>query len=84
MPNISASIILQLLTAVVPSLEKLAREGDAGRQKIIQYSRYLTVALCIVQGYAMAVGAAAPRGAGPAGDGRRGHRDDGPRAASCC
>ena len=54
MPSISASIILQLLTAVVPSLEKLAREGDAGRQKIIQYGRYLTVALCLVQGYAMA------------------------------
>jgi preprotein translocase subunit SecY len=54
MPSISASIILQLLTAVVPSLEKLAREGDAGRQQIIQYGRYLTVALCILQGYAMA------------------------------
>ena len=54
MPSISASIILQLLTAVIPSLEKLAREGDAGRQQIIQYGRYLTVALCIVQGYAMA------------------------------
>ena len=54
MPSISASIILQLLTAVVPSLEKLAREGDAGRQQIIQYGRYLTVALCVVQGYAMA------------------------------
>ena len=54
MPSISASIILQLLTAVVPALEKLAREGDAGRQQIIQYGRYLTVALCILQGYAMA------------------------------
>ena len=55
MPNISASIILQLLTAVVPALERLAREGDTGRQKIIQYTRYLTVFLCIVQGYFMAV-----------------------------
>jgi preprotein translocase subunit SecY len=55
MPSISASIILQLLTAVVPALERLAREGDAGRQQIIQYGRYLTVFLCIVQGYAMAV-----------------------------
>ena len=54
MPYISASIILQLMTAVVPSLERLAREGDAGRQKITQYGRYLTVLLCIVQGYAMA------------------------------
>ncbi len=54
MPRISASIILQLLTAVVPALEKLAREGDAGRQQIIQYGRYLTVGLCVLQGYAMA------------------------------
>jgi preprotein translocase subunit SecY len=54
MPYISASIILQLLTAVIPSLGRLAREGDAGRQKITQYARYLTVALCIVQGYFMA------------------------------
>ena len=54
MPSISASIILQLLTAVVPALERLAREGDAGRQQIIQYGRYLTVALCLVQGCAMA------------------------------
>ena len=54
MPSISASIILQLLTAVVPALEKLAREGDTGRQQIIQYGRYLTVGLCLIQGYAMA------------------------------
>ncbi len=51
MPYISASIILQLLTAVVPALERLAREGDTGRQKITQYTRYLTVVLCVVQGY---------------------------------
>ena len=61
MPSISASIILQLLTAVVPALEKLAREGDSGRQQIIQYGRYLTVALCIVQGYAMAAVLLRPR-----------------------
>jgi preprotein translocase subunit SecY len=54
MPYISASIILQLMTAVVPQLEKLAREGDVGRQKITQYTRYLTVVLCAVQGFAMA------------------------------
>ena len=54
MPYISASIILQLMTAVVPHLEKLAREGDVGRQKITQYTRYLTVILCAVQGFAMA------------------------------
>ncbi len=55
MPYISASIILQLMTAVVPALERLAREGDSGRQKISQYTRYLTVAICLVQGYAMAM-----------------------------
>lgn len=55
MPYISASIILQLLTAVVPALERLVREGDSGRQKLTQYGRYLTVGLCLVQGYFMAV-----------------------------
>ena len=53
MPYISASIILQLMTAVVPHLEKLAREGDVGRQKITQYTRYLTVILCAIQAFAM-------------------------------
>lgn len=61
MPSISASIILQLLTAVIPALEKLAREGDAGRQQIIQYGRYLTVLLCVVQAYAMAVALERPQ-----------------------
>ena len=55
MPYISASIILQLMTAVVPALERLAREGDAGREKLTQYGRYLTVILCLVQGWAMAL-----------------------------
>ncbi len=55
MPYISASIILQLMTAVVPALERLAREGDTGRQRIIQYTRYLTVFLCIIQGYFLAL-----------------------------
>ena len=54
MPYISASIILQLMTAVIPHLEKLAREGDVGRQKITQYTRYLTVVICTFQGFAMA------------------------------
>lgn len=54
MPYISASIIIQLMTAVVPMLEKLSREGEAGRQKITQYTRYLTVILCLVQGFFMA------------------------------
>ena len=64
MPSISASIILQLMTAVVPSLERLAREGDAGRQKIIQYGRYLTVFLCIVQGFGFAAALLNPAGLG--------------------
>ncbi len=55
MPYISASIILQLMTAVTPALERLAREGDVGRQKITQYTRYLTVIICVIQAYAMAV-----------------------------
>jgi preprotein translocase subunit SecY len=50
MPYISASIIMQLLTPVIPALEKIQREGETGRQKINQYTRYLTVLICIVQG----------------------------------
>ena len=49
MPYITASIILQLLTVVVPSLEKLAKEGEVGQQKITQYTRYLTVGLAFGQ-----------------------------------
>lgn len=49
MPYISASIILQLLTVVIPQLEKLAKEGEEGRRKIIQYTRYGTVILSIIQ-----------------------------------
>lgn len=54
MPYISASIIMQLLTAVVPTLERLRQEGESGRAKIIQYSRYMTVGLCIIQGWLLA------------------------------
>jgi preprotein translocase subunit SecY len=50
MPYISASIVVQLMTPVLPQLEKLVREGESGRQKINQYTRYLTVIICIVQG----------------------------------
>jgi preprotein translocase subunit SecY len=49
MPYISASIILQLLTVVIPQLEKLSKEGDQGRKKIIQYTRYGTIILSIIQ-----------------------------------
>jgi len=49
MPYISASIILQLLTAVIPALEKIAKEGKSGYEKINQYTRYLTVGLAAIQ-----------------------------------
>ena len=49
MPYITASIILQLLTVVVPSLERLQKEGEVGQQKITQYTRYLTVGLAFGQ-----------------------------------
>ena len=54
MPYISASIISQLLTVVVPQLEALSKEGDAGRKKINQYTRYGTILLAVVQGYMIA------------------------------
>ncbi len=54
MPYISASIIMQLMTVVVPRLEQLSKEGETGRRKINQYSRYGTVGLALVQGYFMA------------------------------
>ncbi len=50
MPYITSSIVMQLLTPVIPSLEKMSREGDSGRQKINQYTRYLTVLVCLLQG----------------------------------
>ncbi len=55
MPYISASIILQLMTAIIPALERLAREGDAGRQKLTQYTRYLTLVICVIQGLTLAI-----------------------------
>jgi len=54
MPYVSASIILQLLTVVVPALEKLSKEGEMGRRKITQYTRYGTILLSIVQGFGIA------------------------------
>lgn len=55
-PYINASIILQLLTVVIPHLERLAKEGEEGRKKITQYTRYLTVVLAFVQGLGMVIG----------------------------
>ena len=56
MPYISASIIMQLMSAVSPQLEALKKEGESGRRKISQYTRYLTVILALVQGTGMTVG----------------------------
>ncbi len=66
MPYISSSIILQLLTVAVPHLERLSKEGETGRRKITQYTRYGTVLLSVIQGSAIAVGLqqmAGPNGA---------------------
>ena len=66
MPYISASIILQLLTVVIPHLEQLKKEGEQGRKKITQYTRYGTVVLSIIQGFGISVGLesmSAPSGA---------------------
>jgi len=62
MPYISASIILQLLTVVVPHLERLSKEGEAGRKKITQYTRYGTVLLSLVQGMGISIGLARSEG----------------------
>src|SRR3712207_178085 len=51
MPYVSASIIMQLLAVVVPSLERLQKEGAAGRQKINQYTRYGSIVLSVIQGF---------------------------------
>ena len=56
MPYISASIIIQLLTVVIPQLEALSKEGEAGRRKITQYTRYGTVLLSVIQGFFIASG----------------------------
>ena len=56
MPYITASIIIQMMTIVFPFLERLSREGEAGRRKITVYTRYFTIVLALVQGFAMAAG----------------------------
>src|SRR3954454_21200997 len=67
MPYISASTIIQLMTAVSPTLETMKKEGESGRKKLNQYTRYLTVVLATVQAYGMAVGLQGMSGsAGPA------------------
>jgi preprotein translocase subunit SecY len=64
LPYISASIILQLMTAVSPTLDTLKKEGESGRKKINQYTRYLTVVLAAFQAYGLAVGLEAMQGPG--------------------
>ncbi|CCG39760.1 preprotein translocase subunit SecY [Magnetospirillum molischianum] len=65
MPYITASIIIQLMTSVIPSLEATKKEGESGRKKINQYTRYLTLAIATVQAYGMALGLESM--SGPAG-----------------
>jgi len=62
MPYISASIIVQLMSAAVPSLETLKKEGESGRKKLNQYTRYLPVLIALVQSYGIAVGLESMRG----------------------
>jgi len=66
MPYISASIIIQLLTVVIPQLEALSKEGEAGRRKITQYTRYSTVGLALIQGFFIATGLEGMTGPGGA------------------
>jgi preprotein translocase subunit SecY len=56
MPYISASIIFQLLTVVIPAIGKLAKEGEAGRKKIVRYTRYATVLIAAIQSFGISVG----------------------------
>jgi len=62
MPYISASIIVQLMSAAIPSLEALKKEGETGRKKLNQYTRYLTVLIAMLQAYGIAVGLESMRG----------------------
>src|SRR5947209_8292585 len=66
MPYISASIIFQLLASVYPPLEKLQKEGESGRKKINEYTRYATVIICVVQAmfYVMNIARPRPEGMG--------------------
>jgi len=61
-PYITASIVIQVLTSASPKLEALKKEGESGRRKINQYTRYLTVLFCTVQGYGIAVGLESSQG----------------------
>ena len=74
MPYITASIVMQLATTMSPQLGALKKEGESGRKKINQYTRYGTVFLCAIQGYFMAVGLETlGRERGPVGGARSRH-----------
>ncbi|MBI1917464.1 MAG: preprotein translocase subunit SecY [Planctomycetes bacterium] len=73
MPYISASIILQLLTAVYPPLEKLKKEGEAGQKKINEYTRYLTVLICLIQAFFLVQSFMRPEAAGGQGWAKAGY-----------
>ncbi len=61
-PYITASIVIQVLTTASPKLEAIKKEGESGRRKLNQYTRYLTVAFCVVQGYGIAMGLESSQG----------------------
>ena len=65
-PYISAQIVIQLLSSVIPSLEKLKKEGESGRQQLSQITRYLTIVLCVVQSWGIATMLTHPGALGPA------------------
>lgn len=66
-PYISASIIIQLLTAVIPSLERMRREGESGRQKLAQVTRYLMIGICVFQSFGLATALQNPSSLGMGG-----------------
>ena len=69
-PYISAQIVIQLLSSVIPSLEKMKKEGENGRQQLAQITRYLTIVLCVVQAWGIATALSHPAALGlalPAG-----------------
>ncbi len=67
MPYISAAIIMQLMTSISPTLEQMKKEGESGRKRINQYTRYLTVLICLLQAYGISVGIESMQGSqGPA------------------
>ena len=65
-PYISAQIVIQLLSSVIPTLEKLKKEGESGRQQLAQITRYLTIVLCVVQSWGIATALSHPGALGPA------------------